>query len=236
MLPLVVHKADPNAVGDGAGAGDSEGQPAYTCVAPKTCALLRKLRDGSTSTSTSTSNSGFGAGLVTKGTGLAAQATHNAQGSDMHDAVRTNTPDDGALTGVGYYLLRPGAKIQKHAGPTNERLTCHLTLKVNSSCCPLSAPPYYPFPRGKYILGVIYGVSLWPDMNAGTPLGALGRSVMSLERAKRGAFLVRTKWLGLTTFPIFYAICMRNHRIKIGNVRALCNFPCSPLHLLLLLL
>ena len=40
------------------------------------------------------------------------------------------------------------------------------------------APPYYPFPRGKSILGVIYGVLLWADMNAATPLGAWGRSVM----------------------------------------------------------
>jgi len=32
------------------------------------------------------------------------------------------------LQGVGYYLLKPGAKLQKHAGPTNERLTCHLTF------------------------------------------------------------------------------------------------------------
>ena len=30
------------------------------------------------------------------------------------------------------------------------------------------------------ILGVIYGVLLWADMNAATPLGALGRSVISL--------------------------------------------------------
>ena len=42
------------------------------------------------------------------------------------------------------------------------------------------APPYYPFPEEKSILGVIYGVLLWADMNAATPLGAQGRSVMSL--------------------------------------------------------
>ena len=42
------------------------------------------------------------------------------------------------------------------------------------------APPYYPFPRGKPILGVIYGVLLWADMNAATPLGAWGSSAMSL--------------------------------------------------------
>ena len=41
------------------------------------------------------------------------------------------------------------------------------------------APLYYPIPRGKSMLGVIYGVLLWAFMNA-TPLGAWGRSVMSL--------------------------------------------------------
>ena len=40
------------------------------------------------------------------------------------------------------------------------------------------APPYYPFPRVKSILGVIYGVLLWADMNTATPLGARGRSVI----------------------------------------------------------
>ena len=34
------------------------------------------------------------------------------------------------------------------------------------------APPYYPFPRRKSILGVTYGVLLWADMNTATPLGA----------------------------------------------------------------
>eukprot|EP01050_Picozoa_sp_SAG11_P040189 SAG11_NODE_17336_length_521_cov_1.142180_1_plen_67_part_01 len=32
------------------------------------------------------------------------------------------------LSGVGYYKLAPGAHLQTHSGPTNERLTCHLTL------------------------------------------------------------------------------------------------------------
>ena len=43
-------------------------------------------------------------------------------------------------------------------------------------------PRTTPFPEGKYILGVIYGVLLWADMNTAIPLGAWGRSVMSLER------------------------------------------------------
>ena len=45
------------------------------------------------------------------------------------------------------------------------------------------APPYYPFPRGKIHTRVIYGVSLWADMNAATQLGAWGRSVTSLAAA-----------------------------------------------------
>ena len=53
------------------------------------------------------------------------------------------------------------------------------------------APPYYPFPEETSILGVIYGVLLWADMNAATPLGAWGRSVISVVRA--AAMLA---WLG----------------------------------------
>ena len=37
------------------------------------------------------------------------------------------------------------------------------------------APPYYPFPEEKFILGVVYGVLLWADMNAAILLGAWGR-------------------------------------------------------------
>ena len=51
--------------------------------------------------------------------------------------------------------------------------------KANPSCCPLR-PRTTPFPEEKSILGVIYGVLLWADMNAATPLGAWGRSVISL--------------------------------------------------------
>ena len=36
--------------------------------------------------------------------------------------------------------------------------------------------------------------------------------------AQRGAPLVRTTLSVLTTFPIIHAICMRNHRVIIGNV------------------
>ena len=51
--------------------------------------------------------------------------------------------------------------------------------KVTSSCCTLR-PNTTPFPEGKPIPGVIYGGLLWADMNAATPLGAWGRSMMSL--------------------------------------------------------
>ena len=33
------------------------------------------------------------------------------------------------LKGAGFYMLTPGTKLQKHSGPTNERLTCHLTFQ-----------------------------------------------------------------------------------------------------------
>ena len=53
-------------------------------------------------------------------------------------------------------------------------------IKADSSCCSLR-PHTTPFLQEKsFILGVIYGILLWADMNAATPLGARGRSVMSL--------------------------------------------------------
>ena len=54
-----------------------------------------------------------------------------------------------------------------------------MQLKANPSCCPLR-PRTTPFPEEKSILGVTYGVLLWAVMNAATPLGAWGRSAMSL--------------------------------------------------------
>jgi hypothetical protein len=46
-----------------------------------------------------------------------------------------------------------------------------LLVKVNPSCCS-PCPRTTPFPEEKSILGVTYGVLLWADMNAATPLGA----------------------------------------------------------------
>ena len=65
---------------------------------------------------------------------------------------------------------------------------CEVVLKVNSSCCPLRSRTT-PFPEDKSILGVIYGVLLWADMNAATPLGARGRCVISLGAAALGVGL-----------------------------------------------
>ena len=41
------------------------------------------------------------------------------------------------------------------------------------------APLHYPFSREKSMLRATHDVSLWADMNAATPLGAWGRSVVS---------------------------------------------------------
>ena len=64
-------------------------------------------------------------------------------------------------------------------------------------CCVLSRPPT-PEPSA-----VACCVLSWPP----TPSGL-----------QRGAPLTRQTLSVLTTFPILYAICMRNHRIIIGNV------------------
>ena len=75
-------------------------------------------------------------------------------------------------------------------GHGDQRWSLSTAGKANSSCCPCARTT--PFPEEKSILGVvlssatenrvIYGVLLWADMNAATPLGALGRSVMSHGR------------------------------------------------------
>ena len=56
-------------------------------------------------------------------------------------------------------------------------------LALSPRQIPAAAPcaPVLPLPRVKiHTRGVIYGVLLWADMNTATPLGARGRSVMSL--------------------------------------------------------
>ena len=58
-------------------------------------------------------------------------------------------------------------------------------VKVNSSRCPL-CPHTTPYTEEKSILGVIYRVLRRADMNTATPLGARGRSAMSLGGAVGG--------------------------------------------------
>ena len=72
----------------------------------------------------------------------------------------------------------PGDQPPRDKGPQD-----HHTGNANPSCYPLR--PILPLPHPpeiKSILGVICGVLLWADMNAATPLGAWGRSVISLGR------------------------------------------------------
>ena len=98
-------------------------------------------------------------------------------------------PINGEQAGSQSASLRPAAtspslmsRPSLRAPPSHS--TCSLTgrgtaSKVNSSCCPLR-PRTTPFPEQNSILGLTYGVLLWADMNAATPLGAWGRSVISL--------------------------------------------------------
>ena len=69
--------------------------------------------------------------------------------------------------------------VRGHRGQQGKATTHREMDKANPSCCPL-CPRTTPFPEEESILGVIYGVLLWADMNAATPLGAWGRSVVSL--------------------------------------------------------
>ena len=59
-------------------------------------------------------------------------------------------------------------------------------VQKKSSYCPLR-PHTTSFPEEKSIPGVIYGVLLFADMNAVTPLGAWGRSVISFNVPLRRA-------------------------------------------------
>ena len=53
----------------------------------------------------------------------------------------------------------------------------NLIIIIISAAAPMR-PRTTPFPEEKIILGVIYGVLRWADINAATPLGAWGRSVI----------------------------------------------------------
>ena len=75
--------------------------------------------------------------------------------------------------------------VHAHAKHTNQKKRVERapksrtnSAKHNHGQCKIQllppAPPYYPFRRGKSILGVIYGVLLCDNMNAATPLGGAG--------------------------------------------------------------
>ena len=70
---------------------------------------------------------------------------------------------------------------------------------IPASCCPLR-PRTTPFPEGKFILGVIHGiVLLQADTNAATPLGASGRSVISLDRPRVACASTVLSWWNTRT-------------------------------------
>ena len=86
-------------------------------------------------------------------------------------SMRRSTGHSCMRRSTGHSCMRRCACIQQSVTASPD--------KVNSSCCPLR-PRTTPFPEENSILGVLYGVLLWVDMNAATPLGAWGRSVISL--------------------------------------------------------
>ena len=57
------------------------------------------------------------------------------------------------------------------ASDHNHQTRCHPPPKrmANEYQLPPPSPPYYPFPRGKPVLRVTYGVLLWADTNAAHP-------------------------------------------------------------------
>ena len=79
-----------------------------------------------------------------------------------------------AIAGWGYTDNMDGTSGEQPRGTLIEG-------KATLSCC-LLFPRTTPFPEEKSIPGVIYGVLLWADMNAATPLGARGCCVISLGR------------------------------------------------------
>lgn len=89
--------------------GGAAAESAVTCLANVTCGLIAAL----TSEPTRTETSSAAAATILGETGPARRSAERAPG----------------LSAAAYYLLQPGARLQAHAGPTNERLTCHLTLR-----------------------------------------------------------------------------------------------------------
>ena len=79
--------------------------------------------------------------------------------SDSSDSSEEEQQDDGYIGTVGDNG-NEGSHLDIDADGY-----AHTSSKVNPSCCHLR-PRTTPFPEGKSILGVIYGVLLWADMNA----------------------------------------------------------------------
>ena len=74
-------------------------------------------------------------------------------------------------------LTKPTATGNADMGAQVDAEVTPAAAKVNVSCCTLR-PRTTPSPEENSILGVIYGVLLWTDMNAATPLGVRGRSAL----------------------------------------------------------
>ena len=137
-----------------------------------------------------------------------AQAQAEAAKASMHGAANTDqrvARDKGRRRDAG--AQHPtSSQSQSYLSPTSSQsqsvssssASTHHHRQGKSHLLP-PAPPYYPIPRGKSILGVIYGVLLWADMNAATPLGAWGRSVISLDRCTRDGRDGRGKGSGSRT-------------------------------------
>ena len=109
---------------EGASAGE-----AGRCIAPVACALVRELRgpplvDARRSARERALADGLDAGLEADADGLGAEGLQAAE-----------------LDGAGYYLLAPGTRLHPHAGPTNERLTCHLTLRGEGASFQVGSGP-----------------------------------------------------------------------------------------------
>ena len=88
-------------------------------------------------------------------------------------------------------LLGVRVRVSGRRGQQLEATTAQLRPGQIPAAAPMR-PRTTPFPVEKSILGVIYGVILWADMHAATPLGAWDCSVMSLVTAYAGEDMGQT--------------------------------------------
>ena len=77
--------------------------------------------------------------IVREGRCIAPQTCSFVQQLRSAPRARGSSKDD--LSGVGYYLLRPGAWLHLHAAPSNKRLTCHLTLEGEGALFTVGGEP-----------------------------------------------------------------------------------------------